>query len=453
MPTYRRGLFLAAALSAAVSVLPARAQQQEQQQTGDIATGARDPEEEATDVTPANEPDERGLLMQGLDRAGIGGVLDDARIRVSGYIEGSYTYNPDPTDAGTFGDINLDRLFDFEANELLLNQINLTVERPVQLSGEQWDVGFRTEVIYGADARWLQANGLNFYGTALRTNTGFQLQPDPENQFALFQAYVDVGVPVGEGLRLRVGKFASFFGGTVDPNLNTFYSRSLLFSTTHPLALTGVLATYSPTERLTFDVGFSRGWEQALEDNNDAIDVLARVGYILNDRTGLTLAAITGPEQDDNNSDYRTLVEATMIHRASDRLRVVLTGSYGHEAHFEEEFIDPDGFPAEVDLRDARWYAVAGYTNYEIQEGLMFNARLEFLRDEKGFATGEAGNVLSGTLGLTVVPFVNDRVWNNFKVRPEVRLDWSPDTRYGEDLTDLDSHDQLTFAVDAIFTF
>ena len=43
----------------------------------------------------------------------------------------------------------------------------------------------------------------------------------------------------------------SFFGGTVDPNLNSFYSRSLMFSSTHPLALTGVLATYSPTERMT----------------------------------------------------------------------------------------------------------------------------------------------------------------------------------------------------------
>ena len=450
MPTHRRSLILAAAaLSAAVTAFPARAQQQ---QTGDIATGARSPDEEATDVTPGNEPDDRGLLMQGLDRAGIGTTLDDARVRVSGYVEGSYTYNPDPTDAGTFGDINLDRLFDFESGELLLNQLNLTVERPVRLSSDQWDVGFRTEVIYGADSRWLQANGLDFYGTALQTDTGFQLQPDPENQFALFQAYVDFGVPVGEGLRLRVGKFASFFGGTVDPNLNSFYSRSLMFSTTHPLALTGVLATYSPTERMTFDVGFSRGWEQALEDNNAAIDVLGRVGYVLDAKTGLTLAAITGPEQDDNNSDYRTLVEATLIHRATDRLRLYFTGTYGHEAHFQNEG-DPFDPTDDVDIRDARWYAVTGLTNYTITRGLVFSTRLEYLRDEKGFVTGEAGSVVSGTLGLSVTPFVNDRVWKNFKVRPEVRLDWSPDTRYGEDLADLDSHDQLTVAVDAIFTF
>ena len=130
----------------------------------------------------------------------------------------------------------------------------------------------------------------------------------------------------------------------------------------------------------------------------------------------------------------------------------VAVRAYGQEAHFESpgDPFDPDD---DVSLRDARWYALAGYSNYLINERFTFNTRLEFLRDEKGFATGVAGNTVSGTLGLTITPFANDRVGKNCKVRPEVRLDWSPDDRYGDDLADLDRQEQLTFAVDAIFNF
>jgi hypothetical protein len=428
--------------AALLSASPASGQGQ--RPAGDAVTGSAPPSAPGAAVTDdAAPPPERRPLMNLLDRVNLAQPLEESRIRVFGYVEGSATYNPHPTDAGTFGDINLDRLFDFDTNQLLFNQLNLTVERPVALSRGEWDVGFRTEVIYGSDARWLHANGLNFYGSGIQQNIGAPLQFDPENQFDLFQAYVDFGVPVGEGMRLRVGKFASFFGGTVDPNLNTFYSRSVFFADVRPLTFTGVLATYSPSERLTLDAGFSRGWDQSLKDNNDALDVLGRVTYLFSDRTSIALAAVTGPEQADDNGNYRTLLELTFKHQLSDRLRMTLDGTYLQEAHFH-------GPP---DVRNGKAYDLTAYFNYLLNDRFTLNARAEVFQDDDGIATGIVGTTYSGTIGVAITPFPGDATWKYLKIRPEVRLDYSPQDRYGEDLGDLDRNEQLTFAVDAIFNF
>jgi len=443
MPARRAGVALCAAVSAALLSASAVSAQSQRPAGNQVNSSAPPPAPGAavTD-TPAPAP-ERRALMNLLDRVNLAQPLEESRVRVFGYVEGSATYNPDPTDAGTFGDINLDRLFDFDTNQLLLNQINVTAERPVALSRSEWDVGFRTEVIYGSDARWLHANGMNFYGSGITQNIGAPLQFDPENQFDLFQAYVDLGVPVGEGLRLRLGKFASFFGGTVDPNLNTFYSRSLFFADVRPLTFTGVLATYSPNERLTFDAGFSRGWDQALEDNNSALDALGRVTYLFSDRTSLAFAAVTGPEQAGDSGNYRTLLELTLKHQASERLRFTLDGTYLQEAHFH-------GPP---DVRNAKVYDLTAYANYLLSSQYTLNGRVEVMQDDDGIATGIVGTTYEATVGVAITPFPGDATWKYLKIRPEVRLDYSPQERFGSDLADPDSRTQFTFAVDAIFNF
>lgn len=452
----RKHLALGALFAASISAASRGAMPE-----ADSGTAATPPGAPAT-PTPA-APEERRPLMSALDRFGLADPLDDARIRIAGHVEGSYTYNDDPSSFPPFPDFgrpgfketNIDRLPDLKSNSPLLNQIDLRVERPVIVSAGEWDVGFRAEVIYGTDARFLHANGLNFYGSGFRFNQSAVLQWDPRNQFDLFQAYVDVGIPVGNGLRLRLGKFESFFGGSVDPNLNTFFSRSLIFASSHPFTFTGAMASYRINDQWRVDAGFSRGWDQALEDNNDAIDALARVRFSPDaDRTIFALAAVTGPENAGDNGNYRTLVETTVLFHATDTLQITVSGTYGQESRYGG--LD-EGTPADDGqaVRDARWYGVAGYANLFLDDRFTFNARLEFLRDEKGAATDFAGNTYSGTVGLAITPFPDDAVARNLKIRPEVRLDYSGDQRYGNLDADgnLDKHYQLTFGVDAIFNF
>ena len=62
-----------------------------------------------------------------LDRAGLAAPLDKAHINIYGHVEGSYTYNFDNPRSGQ----NPFRLFDFEDEKLLMNQLDLTIERRV----------------------------------------------------------------------------------------------------------------------------------------------------------------------------------------------------------------------------------------------------------------------------------------------------------------------------------
>ena len=66
----------------------------------------------------------------------------------------------------------------------------------------KFDWGFGIDMMYGSDARLIHANGLNGYNSFTH----------PINQFDLTQAYIDIVVPVGTGLRVRMGKFVNLVG-------------------------------------------------------------------------------------------------------------------------------------------------------------------------------------------------------------------------------------------------
>jgi len=98
---------------------------------------------------------------------------------------------------------------------------------------------------------------------------------------------------------------------------------------------------------------------------------------------------------------------------------------------------------------DALWYGTAGYAVYKINDYVSVAGRLEWYRDEEGFTTAVAQTLYEATVGLTLTPFPNDPVGANFKIRPELRADYSS-KRYFDGLT---RHDQYTFGIDAIFNF
>ncbi len=367
------------------------------------------------------QPAARRPLMDLLERGGLSGPLDEARINLYGRAEGSYTYNFD----NPAQDLNLGRVFDIEHDQFLLNQLDLNFERVVDPKIHQFDVGFRLEMLYGGDARFIHSNGL------LDTDDFFN---GPENQFDVPQLYVDVAIPVGNGLRVRAGKFLFF--KQIDPNASVFYSHSFTFGGALPFTLTGVTGWYPLNDQWSVEAGISRGWGQSLEDNNDAIDALGRVRYDMSDRTSFSLAAITGPEQDDDNSHYRTVFDATVNHACTDNLTLLLDVVYGYQG----------GVPGGD---EAHWYGVAGYGVYRVNHQVSVGGRLEWYRDEEGYTTQLAQNLYEATLGLTLTPFPSDRLGSNFKVRPEIRYDYSSRAFFDG----LSRHDQFTAAVDAIFNF
>jgi len=347
-------------------------------------------------------------------------------------VQGSYTY------AGSSppGNFITGRVFDVDADELILNQIDLSIEKTVDSAAAAKDnrfiLGGKVEAIYGNDARFIHANGLNFYGSSVP-------QLSPENQADLVQAYVDFGVPLGNGLLIRAGKMVTHMGyETINPTTNPFFSHSFLFGFAIPFTHTGVMAFYNVNDKVTVMGGFSRGWDQALTDNNGSLDYLGQVKWVITDKWTGYLNVVSGPEQDNNNDDWRTVIDGILTWTPNDHWSFTANGDFGWEG----------GAVAPAGSDFATWYGVAAYAGYKVNDYLTFNLRGEWFNDKDG-ARGLGDIVYEGTVGAQIHPFPTSDIGQNLVLRPEFRWDYS-ESGIWDGGTD---HNQWTAAIDAIFQF
>jgi hypothetical protein len=431
--TYRRTKWAAAVMAAAMSAASVRADEPASpERINEEPISASPPPTQRSPFGekyyPAAPSAQRRPLMSLLERAGASGPLDDARIRIFGHVEAGVTFNPDDPAQ----DLNLGRVFDVEANQAVFNQLDFNVERTVNLSGSEWDVGGRVELLYGGDARFIHSNGMF-------DNQDFF--DGPENQFDIPQLYADVNLPVGNGLRIRAGKFLFF--KQIDPNASVFYSHSYTFGGALPFTLTGVSGYYELNDQWSVELGVNRGWGQSLEDNNDMVSFHGRVRYSPSDRTSFAVLFITGPELDDSDSDWRTAVDLVGSHRVTDKLTLMVDLVYGTQQDA------PVGAFGGTETAD--WYGAAGYAVYEIDDRFTVAGRLEWFRDDEGFGpvTAVSQDLFEATLGVTITPMPGHDIARNLKIRPEVRYDWSTED-YFDGLT---SDNQFTAAVDVIFNY
>lgn len=357
--------------------------------------------------------------MLTLAGAGSGWAAEEAPpFQISGHIEGSYTYNSSGSEKLIAG-----RVFDFESQDPTLNQISLAIERTVDASRNAFDLGGRLEWMSGADARKIHSTGLFDYYDA-----------DLENQFDLTQAYVDVAIPWGNGVRLRMGKFVTSLGfEVINPTGNWLYSHSYLFGAI-PFTHTGAMATYALNEQWTLEGGVSRGWDDALEDKNDAMDFLGRVVYQATPRTSLQLAVTSGPERAGDNGVWRTALDGIINHQVCDELKLGGEGLWVMDGGME-----------------GAWYGIAGYGQYRPggNRYVAVNLRAEWFVDESGGIYGTTANLYEVTLGLSITPMPEDRIGQHLTIRPEIRGDYADEAYFGGG----SEHFQLTAAVDAICSF
>jgi hypothetical protein len=421
------------ALLAALISLPLRADQ-----NAPVATTDNKKIQEAT-PQPATAPTQ-GLLMTALGEGGIAGPLNKARINIYGYAEGGYFYDfSAPGDSGqTYIGYN-----NFK-NTVILDKISLNIERTVDPTKKAFDMGFHGEGIYGADAAFIHSNGM------MDTQTG-------RNQWDLLQAYVDVTLP-GLPMRLRVGKWielagfehfsANIYGAFGDP-ARALYSYSYQFLYAEPSTQTGVLATFVLNPRWTFDAGFTRGWNQSTRDANDSLDFLGRVIFTPSDKTSISFVMTEGPEfptgvgtnlPPGDDSDWWTALDLVMTHKVTDKLSLGLGFDYVYAPQIPGL---PDGAK--------QWGGVADYVSYAIDPHFTLNTRLEWYKDAAdGFSTGApvGANYYEATVGMAIKPFPEDHIFSHMLFRPEVRYDHSDRAVFNGG-----HQDQITFSVDALFTF
>ncbi len=371
----------------------------------------------------------RRPLMKLLDSAGLGKSLDEAGINIYGYAEMGVTFYADHGDTkGQAG-----RSFDANNQDPTFNALDLAIERVVDSTKNKFDVGFKVEGTFGSDATLIHGTGLfdsqHAYG---------------DNEFDPVNAYVDLAVPVGNGLLVRLGKFVTPCGvETIDSTKTPFYSRGFLFNYAIPLTHTGALALYNLSSEWVVGGGIIRGWSDALEDKNGSISVLGEANWkSASGNSAVKTTIIIGPELPDNSAAYRYLADVVYTQKLSDQWKVALEGDLGWDS-------SKGGVEG---ANEGLWFGGAGYATWTVSNMFDINGRLEYFNDSQGTrglvtADGAGTNVYDATLGVTITPFPTDDVGSNLKIRPELRYDYSQDAIFG------DNNNQLSVAISGYFTF
>jgi hypothetical protein len=332
--------------------------------------------------------------------------LESRNIRMRGWIDQGYTWNPDsPANRFNGPDTVNDR-----SNEYQMNQFYAFAERLTNTGGCGVDWGGRVDLLYGTDWRWVRSNGLEdtwnessrFYGLAMP------------------QLYADFAM---DDWVFRFGHFYSDMGfeSAMAPD-NFFYSHTYTFQYGQPITYTGFEASFKINDQVTATGGLQRGWNQ-WEDNNDKVGFLGKIAWrSLDEKTGLTFGIVTGNEQVGFSSS-RTVVSVLLDHRFTDRFRWAIQYDGGRESNVVAQ--------AGADPRDAEWYSVTNYFFLDLNPCWTLGLRHEWFADLDG------ARIVENDIGGHTFQYAGAPGWwnelalgVNFKpnktvtLRSEVRWDW-----------------------------
>lgn len=300
---------------------------------------------------------------------------------LSVYLQGGYTYNFENPKSKE----NELRVFDHKANSFTLDLAQIVFAKDAPAGG----MGFKLKLSAGETAKWIHSRGL---GSA-------------DDSFDLTEAYIDYVAPVGKGLKLRFGKFATMHGAEViEAKDNVNYSRSFLFNYAIPFTHTGLMASYPLTDQVSGSLYLVNGWDNT-DDNNKGKTIGLSLGVTPMEQLSSTLNLMYGPEQDDNNSDNRFLADLVATIKPVKNLSLILNVDYAKEeaAH----------------AKDTGWYGYAGIVKYEFSDRYSLALRGEYFKDKDGVRTG----VKQALKEFTLTPEI--RLAEGFILRPELRHDWS----------------------------
>jgi hypothetical protein len=170
------------------------------------------------------------------------GFLSDTTFNMT--LDGYYAYNFNRP----VGQVNLLRAYDVLSNSFSLNQATVVIERAPDVAAGR-GFGVRVDLQYGQATETLQGNPVN--------------EPRPQVYRPVFQAYGTYVVPLGSGLTVDFGKWASALGienNYTKDQMN--YSRSYLFNFL-PFYHFGFRTSYNATPWLNVNYWLVNGCSRA----------------------------------------------------------------------------------------------------------------------------------------------------------------------------------------------
>ncbi len=292
------------------------------------------------------------------------------------------------------------RIFDTRADRPMFNYLELSLDRPVDAENP---FGFRFDFGVGENARIARSRS-SFSG----------------DWYDLQQVYARLRLPIGNGLTLRGGKFATLIGTEVIESLNNNHiSHSWQFGLAEPFTHLGVLAEYPIIQdRLTATTGIINGWDNVL-DRSAGIGWLGALSG--NPTPWLTLsgAGTVGSEGGRLRSivDFIAAVkvnDAAATQGGFDRFTASATYDWGHEGEGAGQ-------------AETNWHAfgLTGRVNFLPQVG--FAQGFEVFVDPDGARTGAPQTMWSTRSTLHVAPLVGVDIpaLRGLRLRAEFRHDSS----------------------------
>jgi|RhiMetdeSRZDD1v2_1073273.scaffolds.fasta_scaffold406096_1 hypothetical protein len=318
------------------------------------------------------------------------------------YIENSYVWNLGHTGRG---DVNELRYYDFDAG-YTFNMAEFSIKKDPT---EQRPWGFGLVLTAGLDAQKNHAIGIfrdDDDAFAFRNTFKGDLQ----------EAYASYKFPLGSGLTLKAGKFVTLLGYEVieSPN-NLNFSRSNLFAFSTPFTHVGALLSYSPVAWLSLTAGPVVGWDVA-DDNNDSMSVMGQVAFTGVKDLTTSLNFITGPEQVDQKSNPRTVLDLVVNYTGIKKLTLGANVDYGWEVD------EPSLVGTRSQSTTATWWGYAGYVAYDWTEKLRTAFRGEYFRDADGARTLAVAPGSPVSL-WEITATVQYKIWKGLVGRVEYRHD------------------------------
>lgn len=344
---------------------------------------------------------ERWPLMRFFQGTWLGVGLEDRRMQIYGWTQGSFTASTDRSSNLPYG-------FNYKANQFLLQQNWLRIERRVVTSGtEQPSFGFRSDwILPGSDYFFTLPRGL--FNGQLTANHGrpnlYGIDP--------VQFYAEAYFPtIGRGMDVKVGRFFAQFGveliSAVD---NPFISHSYTFIY-NPFTQTGILTTTKLSDNLSVQAGLVMG--------NDNIagataypTFIGSVKWISPDQRDsllLSIIADRGRFDQKNNFHNPEIVDLIVTHKIDSRTVYTFESLYGFTTNVP-------------DIGTANWLSFVNYLTYTVTERFDTAARLEFFDDFQGQRTGFAGLYVAPAVVAAYRPVK----WLQF--RQEIRYDYHTQT-------------------------
>lgn len=330
---------------------------------------------------------------------------------VNAYFDGYYGYNFNRP----LGRINLLRANDVLSNNFSLNQAGIVIERTPDASPSK-RLGYRLDLMFGQNTETLQG--------------GSQNESRPQVYRNVFQAYGTVVAPLGKGLTVDFGKFASALGAESNYAKDQInFSRSYYFNYL-PFYHMGVRATYAFNDRVTFQYWLVNGANQTEDFNGLKSNAFL---FTVKPVKNVTWQAnyYVGEEGRDSQPLYNPALP-TLATQPGLSAIPVLPRPNGKE-HVFDSYVTWNVTPkltllGEGDYVVNRNYSTsspghvtggAAYVKYQLTNAWALAQRFEYLSDRGGLFTGTTQALKDSTTTATY------QFADGFQFRAEYRRDWS----------------------------